>query len=241
MEDWKRRLYKSYVSTGQAGYKDEKKNFYNPYYDKIIKNFLPKNKNLFILDLACGYGRLVYSLKAHGYTNVIGVDISEEQVAIAHKLGITEVISQDLNIFLENSEPNKYDVVFLMDIMEHLEKPELFDLLDRIYAIMTNHGILIIHVPNGVGIFGMKVRYGDFTHTNAFTQQSIKQILQACNFSEIKCFEDDPVINSPYNLIRNLLWHVLVFPFRLLLIIESGFKKYILSQNMLVIAKKYSK
>jgi len=49
--------------------------------------------------LACGYGRLVYSLKAHGYTNVIGVDISEEQVAIAHKLGITEVISQDLNIF----------------------------------------------------------------------------------------------------------------------------------------------
>lgn len=239
MKDWKQRLYEGYVTTGQANYRKEQIHFDNPYYDKLIAAHLPPNTKVSILDLACGHGKLIHNLKKHGYKNVVGVDISEEQVAVAHKMGITEVICQDLNVFLKNSVARTYDIIFLMDILEHLEKQEIFNLLDKVNYILSDNGIVIIHVPNGAGVFGMKVRYGDFTHQVAFTSQSIKQILQACNFAAVTSFEDKPIIHGPRSLARYLLWQLLTFPFRLLLIAESGTAKHFLSQNILVVARKH--
>lgn len=238
MKDWKQRLYDGYVTTGQANIREEQIISKNPYYDKLIADHLPKNTNLSILDLACGYGKLIYHLKKHGYKNVIGVDISEEQIAAAHRMGITEVKCQDINTFLENSAPKTYDVIFLMDILEHLEKQEIFDLLDKVNHILTDNGIVVIHVPNGAGVFEMRIRYGDFTHQIAFTSRSMQQILQACKFGEVTSFEDKPIIHSLKSFIRYILWLLFTLPLRLLLIAENGTIKQILSQNILIVAKK---
>jgi 2-polyprenyl-3-methyl-5-hydroxy-6-metoxy-1,4-benzoquinol methylase len=237
MTDWKRHLYDGYISTGQAS-NPEQNNGRNPYYERLIATHLPKNTNISILDLACGHGQLINTLKKHGYNNVLGVDISEEQVALAHNLGIREVVHKDLNVFLESSKEKTYDVVFLMDILEHLEKREIFDLLDKANQVLAENGTIVIHVPNGAGIFGMRVRYGDFTHQNAFTSKSMQQILSARNFANITSFEDKPTIRGLKSFVRRILWHVLTFLPRLLLIAESGTTKHYLSQNILVTAKK---
>lgn len=242
MDDWKNRLYDSYVSTGQADRLDESINLEDPYYHKyfsrLIARHLPASTGIAIVDLACGNGRLLYSLKKYGYTNVFGIDISKEQVAVAHHFGLTEVQCQDMNTFLAHAAAESFDVVFLMDILEHLEKPELLHLLDRVHKIIKSHGTLVMHVPNGAGINGMRVRYGDFTHHCAFTQQSMQQIVRACNFDNIQCYEEKLVIHGLKSCIRAILWQILTFPARLLLTIESGPGKYILSQNMLVVARK---
>ena len=167
----------------------------------------------------------------------MGVDISEEQVAVAHRLGIAEVKCQDVNEFLEGVKAESFDVVFLMDILEHLGKQEIFDLLDKVHNVIKKDGMLVIHVPNGAGIFGMKVRYGDFTHRNAFTQQSMQQILHACNFDNMKCFEDKPVVHGLKSSIRFYLWEILTLFPRLLLLAETGISQHLLSQNILVTAK----
>jgi 2-polyprenyl-3-methyl-5-hydroxy-6-metoxy-1,4-benzoquinol methylase len=135
-------------------------------------------------------------------------------------------------------EQNKaFDVVFLMDILEHLEKGELLALLDQVYVSLRNDGIIIIHVPNAEGLFGMRIRYGDLTHENCFTSRSIEQALNACGFHHVKCFEDKPVIHGAKSLIRRILWELLTATSRLLLTAETGFTHHILSQNMLVVAK----
>jgi len=238
VKDWQQRLYDSYVTTGQARFRDDLLHFENPYYDKIITEHLPKQFDLSILDLACGHGRLIYSLKKHGYRNLLGIDISEEQVAAAHKYGLDEVICQDIKTFVENTPGNSYDVIFLIDILEHLEKQEVFDLLDNVNRLLTDKGIVVIHVPNGAGLFGMRVRYGDFTHQNAFTSNSIRQILQACHFASINAYEDKPTMHGLKSSVRFVLWQLLTFPLRLLLMAETGLTKHILSQNMLVVARK---
>lgn len=125
-----------------------------------------------------------------------------------------------------------------MDILEHLEKQEVLNLLDHVHRVLTDKGILIIHVPNGAGVFGSKVRYGDFTHQSAYTSKSIHQILYACCFQSIQVFEDKPTIHGIKSFIRYALWHILTIPFRLLLIAENGTTNHILSQNMLVKAEK---
>ncbi|MBM9520476.1 class I SAM-dependent methyltransferase [Desulforhopalus vacuolatus] len=237
MTDWKKRLYDGYISTGQAS-NPKQNNDGNPYYERLIAAHLPKDTNVSILDLACGHGDLINSLKKNGYKNVLGVDISAEQVAAAHKLDICEVVHEDLNVFLERSKEKTYDVVFLMDIIEHFEKQEILDLFDKVNQILTDKGTIVIHVPNGAGIFGMRVRYGDFTHQNAFTSKSMQQILHACHFVNVTSFEDKPPIHGLKSFGRRILWPVLTFPLRLLLTAESGTTTHILSQNILVTAKK---
>lgn len=244
MENWKYRLYEGYISTGQApmhvthGEKLDVANY--PYYQKIIDKYLPSNKEITIVDLACGHGSLVYCLKEMGYDHTKGVDVSPEQVALAHRFGLTEVECSTMHDFLE-ARYDLFDVVFMMDILEHLTRGEFFDLLDKVYSSIREKGMLIAHVPNGEGLFGMRVRYGDMTHETCFTQRSISQGLRAVGFKKIEVIEDQPIAHDLKGLVRNLLWRILTIIPRFLLMIEvgtEGAKKPILSQNMLVIAQK---
>jgi 2-polyprenyl-3-methyl-5-hydroxy-6-metoxy-1,4-benzoquinol methylase len=234
-------LYDNYVSTGQAGTNVNRQAGLNigdyPYLSNVIKQHLPSKKDIAILDLACGHGALIYCLKQLGYSNLQGVDISPQQVALAHELGLTEVKCQNIQAFL-TSKAGAFDVIFLMDILEHLTKQELFDCLDAVSQSLTANGMIVIHVPNAEGIFGMRIRYGDVTHENCFTPQSISQVLNACGIHKIACFEDKPVIHGIKSFIRYILWQGLTFPFRLLLAAETGITKSVLSQNMLVVARK---
>ena len=100
----KNRLYNSYVSTGQAAIDIAQKPSLKiedyPNYRKIIKEHLPSNKYISIIDLACRHGVLVYCLIQSGYQNVRGVDISPEQVKLANYLGIREIECLEMSAFL---------------------------------------------------------------------------------------------------------------------------------------------
>jgi len=234
--DWKQRLFDSYVSTGQTQAPHDLARQPNPYIDQLIRTHVPSDRNIAILDIACGHGRLLFQLKSKGYLNLSGVDVSKEQVHLAHRLGIPSVTCGDLFDYLKTVPDQSQDVVFLMDILEHLSPQETLDLLDAAHRVLKSSGRLIAHVPNGEGLFAMRVRYGDFTHTQAFTQQSISQVLKACRFDQIGCHEDKPLVYGLKSFVRRILWDLLTVPHRLLLAAESGTFSGILSQNLLVTA-----
>lgn len=233
---WKQRLFDAYLSTGQAQAPAFVDDSPDPYLDRLIRDHVPQDRSLTILDLACGHGRLLRRLMAHGYTSIAGVDVSSEQVAVAHQCGMHQVVCADLFLYLGTIADCSQDVVFLMDILEHLEAGEILDLLDSVHRVLKPQGRLIAHVPNGEGLFAMRVRYGDFTHTQAFTQRSLSQLLRACHFHNIRCFEDKPPVHGAVSFMRRVLWEVMTMPFRLLLAAESGHRRSILSQNLLVTA-----
>lgn len=52
---------------------------------KRLSKWLPQNKNINYLDVACGAGQLLYGMKSIGYNNISGIDISPQQVAVAKK------------------------------------------------------------------------------------------------------------------------------------------------------------
>lgn len=234
-------MYNRYISSGHVGLNKHRQGGLNvgdyPYAVKLIKKHLPSEKNISIADLACGHGALLFCLKKLGYYNVRGVDTSLEQVNLAHEFGVKEVECQNIMSFLADKESH-FDVIFLMDILEHFRISELVDLLDKVSRALKNGGLAIMHVPNAEGIFGMRVRYGDLTHENCFTPQSIRQGLSVCGFRDIECFEDKPVIHGIKSLIRYILWEFLTVPFRLLLAAEIGVVDQVLSQNMMVVARK---
>jgi len=235
----KQTQYDNYVTSGQAGKRishDAETQFSSnkPYIEKTIRQHVPKDRNIRIVDLGCGHGGWLYFLKKHGYTNIAGVDISGEQVKMAHDLGISEVQHGDLESFLDGE--SQIDLILLMDILEHLEFDETDLLLRKVFSKLDTGGKLIIHVPNGEGLFGQRIRYGDLTHETCFTPKSMKQLLTPIGFREVQCLEDRPIVHGLKSFARRVLWDVGTLWPRVLLAAETGESRCILSQNMTVVA-----
>jgi 2-polyprenyl-3-methyl-5-hydroxy-6-metoxy-1,4-benzoquinol methylase len=238
--DWRAELYKQYVSSGQGGAGAETAFAQQlPMYDSLIRRFVPADRRTEILDLACGAGGLLSALKRSGYGSVSGVDVSAEMITLANAAGVTEASQDDMNLRLKNSADASVDVIFAMDILEHLPRPELFKTSREMFRVLRPAGRLIAHVPNAAGIFGSVVRYGDLTHELSFTQSSMRQLMKVVGFEEILCVEDRPHAHGLRSLLRALIWPVVTLPFRLLDAVETGrLRGAILSRNMTVVCRK---
>lgn len=238
MEKWKSDFYNNYASYAKREYKDNYYEGYIPYGKHIINLAFPKEKNIRILDLACGIGGFLKVIKDSGYTDITGVDTSEEEINFAHNNGLTSLIRDDIFNYMATCESEQFDFVLALDIIEHLESEEILLFMNQVNRILKPKGKIIIHTPNAEGIFGSKVRYADFTHAIAFTQNSITQVCTYAGFSSVKCYEDKPVLYSLTGLIRRIIWDVFTLFFRLLHGAETGSFNVILSQNFLIIAQK---
>jgi len=180
----------------------------------------------------------LYFLKRAGYRNVGGVDVSSEQIDQARRLGIMEAQQGELDQFLRTLPPESVDVILLLDVLEHFERDELFDVLTRVHGVLKPDGRCIVHVPNGEGLYGMRIRYGDLTHEQAFTAKSLHQLFRVIGFGGIASYEDRPHVHGFVSLVRSMLWMFGTGPHRVLLMAETGERKFILSQNLLAVARK---
>ena len=226
-------LYDKYVSSGQAGHADavESESIYYHFLNKLI--FIHQDKGINILDIGCGSGGFLLYLKSKGFSNLFGVDVSAEQVALAKKRGDLDIQEGDLIAYTEKADAAFFDVIIAKDIFEHLTLDELYRLGKELKRVLKPGGMIIGHVPNANGIFGMKIRYGDLTHVHAFNEKSLNQLFRALGFHGVRVIEDKPrSAGFIKNLIRRVMWEVLTFGYRLLHYIETGERKIALSSNI---------
>jgi len=244
---WKERLYAAYVTSGQASPRrvssdretvDVLFRPYAPHVRHLIARHIPPDLGAQIVDLGCGDGMLLHFLDQAGYANTLGIDGSVEQVARAHALGVTQVRLGDISRYLDETPDASVDVVLLMDVLEHMTREDLFRVLDGALRILRRGGVCLAHLPNAEGIHGMRIRYGDFTHEQAFTAQSARQVLRTVGFRDVHRFEDRPVVHGVTSLVRRVIWDVATLPHRLLLAAETGERSFIVSQTFLVRAVK---
>ena len=176
MDNFKERLYRKYVSSGQASINSEKDSKIlfperRHYINSLIDKHLNKvSKSAKIVDVACGNGAFVHFLQEKKFSNVQGFDMSAEQIELGQAYGISNLSFLEMESYLVGKD-EEVQVYILMDVLEHLDREYLFRVLDILYKKLSTNGILIIHVPNAEGIFGMRVRYGDLTHELSFTQK----------------------------------------------------------------------
>src|ERR1044071_2245630 len=86
---YRERLYRFYSTNHRgANFREMLERSTNgaPYFRHLIHKYFPKDKNVGIVDLGCGYGALLYFLRKAGYYNLEGIDRSLEQVQGAHLL-----------------------------------------------------------------------------------------------------------------------------------------------------------
>ena len=161
-----------------------------------------------------------------------------ESLLAAHRLGPSQVRHSEIATFLAETPAEAVDVVLLVDVLEHRTRSELFYVLDGVFTLLGRHSACVARVPNAEGLYGMRVRYGDLTHEQAFTAKSAEQLFRTIGFRHVTSDEDRPVVHGVTSLIRRGLWEVGTLPHRVLLAAETGAWGAKLSQNLVIRAVK---
>jgi len=210
MRNYQNRLYRKYASSMQdnrsLNFDQEESIRWGKFYDIFLRGWLPSNKNVAILDVGCGSGKLLHFFLGKGFNNLHGVDISPEQTALARQ--VCNNVSEDNVLNFLGTTDNCYDLITAVDIIEHLNKEEILQFLDACYVALRPGGRLIVQTPNSDSLWGMSVMYGDFTHETAFSPNSLKKLMSLVGFGAIIYRETGPVVHSLFSLFRYLLWKI---------------------------------
>jgi SAM-dependent methyltransferase len=242
-EFYRERLYQHYLVNCRGVDQQEARGALHsaaPYLKRLIRNHMPPDRNVKIVDLGCGFGALLYWLQQAGYTNLEGVDRSGEQVEGAHSLGLDYVRQGDITKHLAGSPASSCDLIFAFDVLEHFGKEEAMQFADEVLRVLRPGGRFILHLPNGTGSFAGTVTYGDFTHELILNQRSIAQLLRCVGFSEIKSYEDVPVVHGFASAVRYVVWKIYKTMKWLVYVAETGeyAEDLILTQCFLTVARK---
>lgn len=145
--------------------------------------------NLIFLDIGCGIGGHMLTLRNNGIRYIFGFDIIYKLVHIAKEEYNLQnlIIANAIRIPLRD---NSVDRALLYNVIEHCSEPEM--VLKEIYRVLSNNGVLYMDAPNansmGDRIFrwGSKAVYGKTSHIQKFTKDKIEALITKISF-EIDC------------------------------------------------------
>lgn len=177
---------------------------FHQFYRQNYFKYIPPDKNANILVVSCGPGYFVNLLTKAGYCNVLGIDSDPAKVRYATKKNLN-CITQRALPYLE-SQKEQFDAIFCEQELNHLTKQEIVLFLNLCRKSLKKSGTLIVHVLNGANpITGAEALAQNFDHYNTFTEYTLRQILEYCNYSDVKVI---PL--NLYVFYRNPLNYVLI-------------------------------
>jgi 2-polyprenyl-3-methyl-5-hydroxy-6-metoxy-1,4-benzoquinol methylase len=116
------------------------------FYEGNRIRFLKKKKYLnsetAVLDVGCSTGMFLRVLKDQGHNNLVGVDVSSEQ--IEHCREVNQIPA--FQFLTDIPADQKFDLVSLYAVLEHVPNP--LDLLEQSVKHLSKDGKLIVDVPN---------------------------------------------------------------------------------------------
>lgn len=152
-------------------------------------------RNNDVLDLGCGEGFMASRLVEEG-NRVVGVDIlARPHAPSVFDKYLSADLSQGLRGAMDQLGDRKFDKVLLMDILEHLTRPEL--LLEDCHKVLKPNGQILVSVPNVANItmrfllllgrFNYTERgILDRTHLRFFTRASAQRLLEAAGYQIVR-------------------------------------------------------
>jgi len=211
----------------------------------LLGPHLPVDREVPVLDVGCGMGFALEALRARGFTNLSGVERDFHQAEAARSRGFTVECLTDTTAWLRE-RPERYGLVLLLDVLEHVPRAEQFAFLTALHGALRPGGRLICSVPNANSTFGMRQRYLDWTHEAGYNEYSLEFVLRGGGFRQLQILADDgPAKPLPWLPLWRRRWWYVRGGFRLIrrlqLMAEIGPQEgraAILSLNLLAVATK---
>lgn len=184
---------------------------------KLIRLYIPC-RNLRILDVGCGAGKLTEELKKYG--NVTAVDRSEEAINFCRKRGIKQIIKIAI---LDYKTEKSFDCIVALDILEHCADDE--KTIKKFYELLKEDGIIIVFVP------ALKIFWGKQDiishHFRRYTYRELRNKFEGAGFRTLT----ESYFNfflAPFILVFRKIANLLNFNFESELKFNNGFINKIL-------------
>lgn len=228
------RLYEAYVAT-HAGLKSPDSERY-AFERDILPHLPPSDRGQhLVVDIGCGQGRLVEQLLMHGYVAARGIDISPQQVELAHAAGVHSVECGDYREML-GTYRGELAAVVATDFLEHFAKDEVLSVFDDVRHALAPGGVFVARSPNATSPFFGNYQFSDFTHEVAFTPRSFAQLAATAGFRRTHAFACPPIAHGVKSHVRSLLWRAVSSALKLALAAETGTTGHIVTQNFIGVA-----
>jgi 2-polyprenyl-3-methyl-5-hydroxy-6-metoxy-1,4-benzoquinol methylase len=191
------------------------KTFYQFYKCNYLK-YIPVDKHAKILVISCGPGYFLNLLAREGYRDVLGIDSDPVKIQLGTQ--------KNLNCRTERAFPflrdcrRQFHIIFCEQELNHLTKKEIVLFLNLCRESLVPGGTLIVHSLNGANpVTGAEALAQNFDHYNTFTEYTLRQILQATGFQDIRVIPLNLYVfyKNPLNYVLILLDKLYTLFFRL--------------------------
>ena len=150
-----------------------------------------------ILDLGCGYA-VKWKNYRKGHVFITGCDYDERILKINNEK-FKDIRFMKLDIDAKNSEYEKYDMIIMADVIEHLMHPD--KALEYIYNSLNDEGIAIISTPERDIARGKDCTYSKKKeHVREWNYQEFETFITSMNFQILK---HEVVQYARFNILKN--------------------------------------
>lgn len=178
----RKKLYSEMYTKVHKLYRSNSNYMLNEIFTRKAKLFQREVSEKTILDVGCGKGAFLLTLRKNGHQNSLwGIDISIPDSVKNNKLNI-EFINSDI---IEFDLQKKFDVIYSNHVIEHMSDFDLPLHFTSLIKHLNHNGKLIINMPNR--LFGPNdvTRIVDFSNTNRlkslgshFNEMSYAELLE---------------------------------------------------------------
>ena len=141
------------------------------------QKFIPENSCL--LDVGAGYCEFINNIRC---ARKIALDSNPD----VHKFagdGVEVLVADSTK--MEAVSDESVDVVFMSNLLEHLEKEEISRTLQEAYRVLKKEGRLLILQPNFR--YCSRDYWMFYDHVTALDDRSVCEVLEATNFKIARC------------------------------------------------------
>lgn len=152
---------------------------------EIVDGLVP-DRNVRVLEIGCGNGRLLAHLRQRGFRHLRGIDPSPSCSANARELYGIEVLTSTLAE--QRSSERGYGLIIMTQVLEHIRDLRLA--LQQVFDLLDEAGLFYADVPD-VANFTARADapYQEFSteHINYFSRVSLANALGQCGFETVVC------------------------------------------------------
>lgn len=235
-------LYKKYHSTQENRHGENEAVLFDQqvyYFSKEIVPLLPTDKYVKILEIGCGNGSLIKTMLNADFKDITGIDLSQEQVDVARKLGVAQAHCISAMDFLKGKR-QVFDAILAIDVIEHFTKNEIVDFLEMVLTALKPGGMVIFRTPNMDAPLTSLYSYGDFTHECLLNKSSALQLMKSTGFSDADVLPSMIHVQGALKEgLRKVIWTITLLRIKAMLFASGRtWKDAVFTPNLIITGRK---
>lgn len=173
-------------SEGCSSYRDFEDIFRGS--ETFIKNRLHFYEEFFkkgdsVLEIGCGRGEFL-ELLAEKEVIYTGVDLDESMVSRCREKGLSPIVHEDFEVYLDRVESSVFNGIFSFQFIEHISTEKVADYFKKCHLALKAGGVLVVETVNPYSIEAFRTFHVDLTHQKILYPEVLLYFAKMAGFRE---------------------------------------------------------